>query len=171
MPNTIAENLQRLVAAKSAIANAITAKGGTVTVGDGLEDFVADIATIPSSDIEQLEPYDFPDDILETPADYDITVCLKYETTDIIVLLFSVARKQTKNGALSFKLDIGAHGNKIIDTKVWGSGSGTAYSTPTYGSCNITDSGSVLTIKASSNSSISSPKYQLLSGVVLWLKQ
>lgn len=48
MPNTIAENLQRLVAAKSAIANAITAKGGTVTVGDGLEDFATDIGTISS---------------------------------------------------------------------------------------------------------------------------
>lgn len=41
MPNehTIAENLQRLVDAKTAIANAITAKGGTVAQGDGLEEF------------------------------------------------------------------------------------------------------------------------------------
>jgi len=36
---TIAENLQRLVDAKTAIANAITAKGGTVAQGDGLEEF------------------------------------------------------------------------------------------------------------------------------------
>lgn len=48
MPNTIAQNLARLQAARTAIATAITAKGGTVTVGDGLEDFPADIATIPS---------------------------------------------------------------------------------------------------------------------------
>lgn len=50
MPNehTIAENLQRLVNAKDAIANAITAKGGTVAQGDGLEEFASDIATIPS---------------------------------------------------------------------------------------------------------------------------
>ena len=48
MPNTIAENLQRLVDAKPAIGNAIIAKGGTVGVNDGLEDFAADIATIPS---------------------------------------------------------------------------------------------------------------------------
>lgn len=41
MPNehTIAENLQRLVDARTAIANAITAKGGTVAQGDGLEEF------------------------------------------------------------------------------------------------------------------------------------
>lgn len=46
--HTIAENLQRLINAKSAIGSAITAKGGTVGVGDGLEEFAADIATIQS---------------------------------------------------------------------------------------------------------------------------
>ena len=48
MPNTIEQNLQRLVNAKSAISEAITAKGGTVSTGDGFEDFPADIASIPS---------------------------------------------------------------------------------------------------------------------------
>lgn len=48
MPNTIAQNLQRLIDAKTAIANAITAKGGTVGASDGLEDFATDIASIPS---------------------------------------------------------------------------------------------------------------------------
>lgn len=48
MPNTIAENLQRLQTARTAIATAITTKGGTVTQGDGFEEFPADIATIPS---------------------------------------------------------------------------------------------------------------------------
>lgn len=45
MPNehTIAENLQRLVDAKTAIGNAITAKGGTVGQDDGLEEFAAAI--------------------------------------------------------------------------------------------------------------------------------
>ena len=47
--HTIAENLQRLVDAKEDIADAITAKGGTVGANDGLEDFASDIATIPSS--------------------------------------------------------------------------------------------------------------------------
>ena len=48
MPNTIADNLQRLIDAKDDIADAITAKGGTVASGDGFEAFSADIATIPS---------------------------------------------------------------------------------------------------------------------------
>ena len=49
MPDhTIAENLTRLQNATTAIGNAITAKGGTVSSGDGLEDFASDIGTIPS---------------------------------------------------------------------------------------------------------------------------
>lgn len=48
MPNTIAQNLARLQAARTAIGNAITTKGGTVTQGDGFEEFPADIATIPA---------------------------------------------------------------------------------------------------------------------------
>lgn len=45
---TIAQNLARLQTARISIADAITAKGGTVNNGDGFEDFPADIATIPS---------------------------------------------------------------------------------------------------------------------------
>ena len=48
MPHTVAENLTRLVNAKTAIGNAITAKGGTVGANDGLEEFATDIGTIPS---------------------------------------------------------------------------------------------------------------------------
>ena len=48
MPHTIAENLTRLTTARTDIADAIIAKGGTVTAGDGFEEFPADIATIPS---------------------------------------------------------------------------------------------------------------------------
>ena len=44
--HTIAENLARLQAAKTAIGNAITTAGGTVTAGDGFEDFATDIGTI-----------------------------------------------------------------------------------------------------------------------------
>ena len=47
--HTIAENLTRLQNAKTAIANAITAKGGTVGSGDGFEEFAADIGSIPIS--------------------------------------------------------------------------------------------------------------------------
>lgn len=45
--HTIAQNLQRLQDAKTAISNAITAKGGTVNAGDGFEEFATDINTIP----------------------------------------------------------------------------------------------------------------------------
>lgn len=48
MPHTIAENLQRLQTATANIATAIAAKGGTVSQGNGLEEFAADIATIPT---------------------------------------------------------------------------------------------------------------------------
>ena len=54
MPNTIAQNLARLQAARTAIANAITAKGGTVNSGDGYEEFVKDILTIPTAGSWQL---------------------------------------------------------------------------------------------------------------------
>ena len=45
---TLEENVNRVKAAKTAIGNAITAKGGTVGANDGLEEFASDIATIPS---------------------------------------------------------------------------------------------------------------------------
>lgn len=45
---TIAQNLARLQTARISIADAITAKGGTVNNGDGFEDFPADISSIPS---------------------------------------------------------------------------------------------------------------------------
>ena len=49
MPNhTIAENLQRLQTARTNIATAITTKGGTVTSGDGFEDFATEILNIPT---------------------------------------------------------------------------------------------------------------------------
>ena len=50
MPNTLKQNVDRVKAAKTAIGNAIIAKGGTVSVGDGLEEFAAAIGTIPSGD-------------------------------------------------------------------------------------------------------------------------
>lgn len=49
---TLEENVNRVKAAKTAIGNAITAKGGTVGANDGLEDFAADVATIPSGGVE-----------------------------------------------------------------------------------------------------------------------
>lgn len=46
---TIAENLTKLQTARTNIANAITAKGGTVAQGDGFEDFPSDIASITNT--------------------------------------------------------------------------------------------------------------------------
>lgn len=57
--HTIAENLARLQAARTAIAGAITAKGGTVTTGDGFEEFPADIATIPSGVQPEMQCLEF----------------------------------------------------------------------------------------------------------------
>jgi len=47
MPHTIAENLMRLIATRTDIADAIVDMGGTVTSGAGLEEFPYDISTIP----------------------------------------------------------------------------------------------------------------------------
>lgn len=56
MPNTIAQNLTRLVNAKEAIANAITTKGGTVGVNDGLESFSNSILNLPDNSGVTVEP-------------------------------------------------------------------------------------------------------------------
>lgn len=47
MPNSIETNLNRLIVAKTNIANAITTMGGIVLENHGLEDFSDDISTIP----------------------------------------------------------------------------------------------------------------------------
>lgn len=54
---TLEENVNRVKVAKTAIGAAITAKGGTVASGDGLEEFAADIATIPSGSRADAESY------------------------------------------------------------------------------------------------------------------
>ena len=48
MSNNLDYNLTRLSNARTNIASAITAKGGTVVNDDGFEDFVSDIGSIPS---------------------------------------------------------------------------------------------------------------------------
>ena len=49
MPNTIAQNLDRLKAARIAEREAILKMGGTVNKGDGFEEFPADTLTIPTN--------------------------------------------------------------------------------------------------------------------------
>ena len=60
MPNTIATNLQRLIDAKENIADAITARGGSVSSTDGFEDFPALIASLPDSGVDTEEYTSFP---------------------------------------------------------------------------------------------------------------
>ena len=72
MPNTIADNLDRLKAVVPAIKNAIVAKGGTVGANDGLEEFATDIATIPSggggggSSFNDVNFYDYDGTIVQS---------------------------------------------------------------------------------------------------------
>lgn len=49
---TIAQNLQQLITDRTDIANAITAKGGTLAEGAGFDDFAAAISGIPTSNLE-----------------------------------------------------------------------------------------------------------------------
>ena len=70
MPNTIAQNLARLVAARTAIANAIINKGGTVNEGDGFEEFPDDIASIMPS----IKVYGYHID----PEESDPDACVTY---------------------------------------------------------------------------------------------
>lgn len=69
MPNTLKDNVDRVKAAKTAIGNAIVAKGGTVSVGDGLEAFAADINTIPTGGSSILIPKTITENGTYNPSD------------------------------------------------------------------------------------------------------
>lgn len=77
MPTT-AEYLARLVQAKTDIATAITNKGGTVNSGDGLEEFPADIATIPTGGSVEEKDVNF--------YDYDGTLLHSYTKAEFLAL-------------------------------------------------------------------------------------
>ena len=78
MPNTIADNLQRLTAARTAIGNAIVTKGGTVNVGDGLEEFPTDIMSIKndltSIDITENGTYYGGEETVVTSSTFPVVV-------------------------------------------------------------------------------------------------
>ena len=78
MPNTIADNLQRLTAARTAIGNAIVTKGGTVNSGDGLEEFPADIMSIKndltSIDITENGTYYGGEETVVTSSTFPVVV-------------------------------------------------------------------------------------------------
>ena len=95
--HTIAENLQRLIDAKTAIGNAITAKGGTVGAGDGLEEFASDIATIPSGGGESQPRKDV------NFYDYDGTIVNSYtaaEFAELSAIPTELVKSKSGNGVL-----------------------------------------------------------------------
>ena len=114
MPDhTIAENLQRLVTAKTAISNAITAKGGTVGSGDGLEDFATDIGTIHTpvlieKSIVTNGEYSASDDSADGYSAVSVAVPNSYSAGD--------EGKVVSNGALAAQTSTTATANGTIDT-------------------------------------------------------
>lgn len=70
---SIATSLTALQTAKSDIATAITAKGGTVNDGDGMSDFATDIATIPSGSGGEKTYYKVTEDTALTLFFYTVT--------------------------------------------------------------------------------------------------
>ena len=69
MSDTLADNLDRLKSSRTAIGNAIVAKGGTVNSGDGFEDFPNDINTIPSGGSSILIPKTITENGIYDPSD------------------------------------------------------------------------------------------------------
>ena len=144
MPNTIAQNLQRLQTARTDIANAITTMGGTVTQGDGFEDFPAEILGIPVPTFEVCElikssgiagnVYGF-----NTPDRTIVAGVLYYVTSSDIVLTFpqGFTPRYTKApyGTMGVYYDYGYNSSRNI------------------ASLNITDSSITLTLNGFSYSS------------------
>lgn len=107
MPETLKQVVDRVKAAKTAIGNAIVAKGGTVNQGDGLEEYPADIATIPTGGITPAEPKDV------NFYDYDGT-CLYSYTADEFAELTAMPANPSHDG-------LTAQGWNIVlsDAKTW----------------------------------------------------
>lgn len=75
MPNnTIADNLQRLITAKTDIKNAIIQMGGGVEESHGLEEFANDILTIPSGSVVT----EWPVVLCDTDTSFDINETFSY---------------------------------------------------------------------------------------------
>lgn len=90
--HTIAENLSRLITAKTDIANAITTMGGVVGENDGFEEFPTDILGIPTQSSVSLEPYDFSSGF-QTTSERDITLIYRAFLPDnSIIYVIDVAR-------------------------------------------------------------------------------
>ena len=87
---SIQDKIQRLQTAKDNIAEAITAKGGTVNEGDGFEEFSSDIGTI-SSGITVNESYDISEGTLNGATitlEGDVTAHIPDGVTQIAAMTF-----------------------------------------------------------------------------------
>ena len=114
MPNTVKDNVDRVKAAKTAIGDAIVAAGGTVGVGDGLEDFATAIGTIPTGgdlgtkNITQNGTYNASSDNLDGYSSVEVAVPNTYAAGD--------EGKVVSNGALVSQTSSSTTTNGTVDT-------------------------------------------------------
>ena len=87
---TIAENLTKLQAARTSIADAIVQKGGTVSQGDGFEDFPDDIASITNTYTASDEGKVVSNGVLVSQGSDTVTQNGTVDTTLISSLLVNV---------------------------------------------------------------------------------
>ena len=107
---TLKQAVDRVTAAKTAIGNAITAKGGTVSQDDGLEDFAADIGTITNQYTAGDEGKVVSNGALVAQTAYPTTITENgtYNTTENNSVTVNVAA----SGNIAYKLS-GANANDI----------------------------------------------------------
>ena len=98
--HTIAENLSRLITAKTDIANAITTMGGVVGENDGFEEFSNDILGIPKGG-EAVEIYGKPNGWVSVDG-FPGSMCLKNIFTDFAVYYYIVVGQYTASGSSQF---------------------------------------------------------------------
>ena len=114
MPNTVKDNVDRVKAVKTTIGNAIVAAGGTVGINDGLEDFAADIATIPTGGdlgtktIDINGTYEASSDNLDGYSSVTVEVPNSYVAGD--------EGKVVSNGALVAQTSSSTNANGTVDT-------------------------------------------------------
>lgn len=114
MPNTVKDNVDRVKAAKTTIGNAIVAAGGTVGINDGLEDFAAAIATIPTGGdlgtktIDTNGTYEASSDNLDGYSSVTVEVPNSYVAGD--------EGKVVSNGALVAQTSSSTNANGTVDT-------------------------------------------------------
>ena len=100
---TITQNLEKLVAAKSAIATAIKAKDGIVGANDGFEEFAAAIATIPYESFSGLGHFIKWDDSWTLENFQSITGAIYYTKSN---LPESISRQANDGAWIIYNVDM-----------------------------------------------------------------